>query len=487
MYMPSSGSIRLTTNISTAGTKWNFRKYTGSDINGVEWMSFNSSFIAGETFAYSAYMYSSVIGRNGPVEYSVSDDTVASIDKYTGYFTATKPGVIKVRVTYPGAPWYWYRSVTVSDTLFVECFEEKGFWDVSNGATAQTIECNDKSQSSRGIWVFEYKNNGYYAIKNDITGRYVTESSGTVKHLTGSGSTTTQQWRLYKQSDGTYKIESRSKPGYYIIESNAIHVPVDPDIQLSNSSSVGNRNKWHLKSLIMKLDVYYDQELINLCAAQNPVISVDQFFNDVFYTKPSGVANYRTLPEAFLQDYGIHVKLNIIQGAFESYPYVNDNCLYRNDRSTPCNNCRNSFAVFEIEECFAGFHHKSADRFLSSPPKKSNSISMMYTGHKATCNINFLSHEDATGTLGYAECPGSQLAMMMNTFTTPGSNYFNVKSVNAHELLHTFGVDHHYGNGINCIMGANRFDANSVVYPLTTCSSCKSVVNSNKHKLYEHN
>lgn len=69
-----------------------------------------------------------------------------------------------------------------------------------------------------------YQNNGYYAIKQDTSGYYVTSTGGAAKLGAKSGSFTNNQlWKLINQSDGTYMIQSKADPAYYITEESANH------------------------------------------------------------------------------------------------------------------------------------------------------------------------------------------------------------------------------------------------------------------------
>ena len=63
-------------------------------------------------------MRSTRIGHNGPVKYRVgttnyASTDIATINESTGALTAQKVGTFKVGVTYSGAPWVWWWTVTV--------------------------------------------------------------------------------------------------------------------------------------------------------------------------------------------------------------------------------------------------------------------------------------------------------------------------------------------------------------------------------------
>lgn len=110
--------LTLTTNPSDTGAMWVFLEYTGADYEDVEMEEYPDTVYVGDEFQFDAYMRSTVIGHNGPVSYSISNPdnstlTRALINTYTGEFTALKPGVVSIRVTYPGAPWVWLYNITI--------------------------------------------------------------------------------------------------------------------------------------------------------------------------------------------------------------------------------------------------------------------------------------------------------------------------------------------------------------------------------------
>lgn len=72
----------------------------------------------GNSFTYKAYMLSSRIGHNGPIQYSVrnvdhSTTDKATVHSATGKLDALKSGQIRICFTYSGAPWIWSWVVTL--------------------------------------------------------------------------------------------------------------------------------------------------------------------------------------------------------------------------------------------------------------------------------------------------------------------------------------------------------------------------------------
>ena len=112
-------TLVYTTNPNDTGTKWAFCEYTGSAIDGVVESTQCNLVLLNTTADYDAYMYSSTVGRNGPIIYSVSErdyspTTKATIDSSTGVLTPVSGGIVRVKWTYNGSPWVWSRLVTIN-------------------------------------------------------------------------------------------------------------------------------------------------------------------------------------------------------------------------------------------------------------------------------------------------------------------------------------------------------------------------------------
>ena len=114
-YSPSNAhnsAIKLTTDKAKSGTLWSFAPYTGNVIEKVVGENISYVLDVGDVYNYKAYMRSTRIQHNGPVTYSVKDadgtaTTRATINATTGALIAIEPGVVVVRATYSGSPWYW--------------------------------------------------------------------------------------------------------------------------------------------------------------------------------------------------------------------------------------------------------------------------------------------------------------------------------------------------------------------------------------------
>ena len=99
----ASNGDELVLTTSTTRSWWQMVAYTGGVMEGVEFSTAPSTVNGGATVSYQAYMYSSRIGVNGPIHYSVTcDDGDATIHADVGALTAVGAGSVEVRAYVSG-------------------------------------------------------------------------------------------------------------------------------------------------------------------------------------------------------------------------------------------------------------------------------------------------------------------------------------------------------------------------------------------------
>ena len=249
--------LSCTTNKNNTGTKWSFYEYNGDPIDGIGRLNFDNCLLPGETYIHQAYMYSSTIGRNGPVSYSSGNTDVFTVNSSSGLITAVSPGNANVWVTYPGAPLMWGKKSIITKVVQIACCNDDGYFDVSNSATSQYVQCNDSEEIKRSVWVFENQGSGYYTIRNYVTGYYLKNSSNTLVHTEYTGTIFSNEflWKVIRMDDGTYKFQSKYTPSYFISEENTNHSIVDPDIVLTNTND-GTRQQWNIIPKFFEVTIY---------------------------------------------------------------------------------------------------------------------------------------------------------------------------------------------------------------------------------------
>ena len=227
----TNGEAVYTADSAGTTSQWILEPYTGEALNGVRKLSGALNLITGEELTYQICMYSSAVGVNGPVRYSVknTDGTAtdkATIEESTGHLTALKPGQIKIRATYTGAPYIWFWTATIEESM-------EGTWFIQNRHESLYMQVDDDDEpnyaNDGGIaevrsfdgadyqkWIFTNAGDGYYKITSKISGYAVTVPSGeeteedvdlVLKPYTGSNN---QKWKITLTSYGSYKIKAKS-------------------------------------------------------------------------------------------------------------------------------------------------------------------------------------------------------------------------------------------------------------------------------------
>ena len=253
-YMRSTSNegepaLTLTTNPNDTGTKWNFHQYTGDPIDGIGRINFLYELVPNEMYTHQAYMYSSTVGRNGPVSYSSGDTSVLTVGSSSGVVTAVAPGRANIWVTYYGAPLKWGRIATVEESM-------EGTYYIGNYATGKLLTPNadleqwEYARNKDQIWELIYDSGGYYRIKNTELNKYLTSPVSNVSGrnitqedlLTGDN-VVRQRWNLIKQANGSYQINAENRETYVVsITSSSLSNGIKI---VQKSPNDGDGTKWN--------------------------------------------------------------------------------------------------------------------------------------------------------------------------------------------------------------------------------------------------
>lgn len=476
-------------NRSDSYAKWTFTKLNSSiTFHGTGSHQTTHSILPGENFQYIYYMYSTKIEVNGPITYAVSQvnsyasTDVASITS-SGYLTALKPGKFWLRLKITGLN---DRVIVITvekpfeGNFFIQCYNRVGVWDTDTTVSGEEIECQEINEKVNCLWRLEYQNNGYYAIRQDSSGYYVTSTSGAAKlgAKASGGFTNYQLWKLIKQDDGTHKIQSKANSSYYITEENGNHNRIDPDILVSNASA-GTRQKWYLKPLTLNLIVNYDPAFVTRYSSYLNIL------NKIFNGNSIG----KTPESFFMNNYGIHLNVTINQSSYQSHPYVS-NCTHKNNINTLCLDCKNIGTGTGAFRCYMAYHHKGVRLLLPDPKilEEQTNVCLLYTGHKS-CDFsvinNTIFHEPDNSIRGISVSLRNSVAVFSHQFVSDlnTNNIDMILRTTIHELIHVLGRAGHCQNA-NCIMYTTD---SYVAKNLLVCSACSALVNQNKSALFNNN
>ena len=447
MYMPSSGNLELTTDKSLSGAKWNFHKYTGETFRGWgqigEWPE---HIVNGSSATIEAYIYSTVIDenrawfRNTAVDPDVATATRLS---YSAQMTISPKygGNTKIQIeadTGTAVFGYHYLMSGWDDgCFFIKNSHSSDYLTVSDSSTDADLTLTslpDGSKKEYTLWKFVHWSGGYYWINQDVTGETIHGNNDTSSNLTmqpyADSAYIQNLWKFIPQSDGTIKIQSyyhaQNNPNHYM----SLHEVLWVD-KIRSLADTGDKQLWTIQPLIFNLNVYYDQALKTF--AQSLGMSPKTYIDTIMLNNTTGASDYQNIPDAFLDCFGIHLKYNLVNSVYASYPYQH-NCAKKDDPLSMCHYCNKPASHVEslVQDCQAGNHHKECNKIRLSTPEQPKKIfgSLLFCGHK-TCAISNGTHVDFDGNIGGGW--GSNADVFPIKFSDP-KDYNCIKRVVYHEI-----------------------------------------------------
>lgn len=426
--------------------------------------------------------------RSGGIVFKMSD-TVESGSSYVSrtfasYDRATNQPSLKVT----------YITTELLDNGIIHTFENTSssqlMIPISSSINA-TIETQTFHYSkTKLMWKLEYADNGYYKIKNDVTGYYLTAPANN-----NNGSSITQGlfngnyslWCFIKNSDGSYMVQSKNQ---YIR-----NAPTPLYLSTSETSVVQKSGScsWNVKPLIMRINAYYDQ---SFCTLYGTLYGTN--YLNVLHSIFGNNSINNSIAKLYKERFGILVKVSYNQAIATSYPEIHT-CTYVNSIETLCNDCHNEGSDIPAVECRSGLHHKAELSFLGTIPNEylynSSQINMYFTGYKACYGVvnrdefdeiidSETYHQNAPYANAWSGTNRNDVLILAYTArdNIATGNYDTIIKTVSHELLHNLSVQHCDGS-VPCIMkGANTY----ICQNLPICDICYGTANSNKLKLYNH-
>ena len=262
----SNAAARLdsASSVTDGRDKWIFTKYTGSSFTNVTINECPTKMITGQTATVNAYVSSTFVGRNGHIEYSVTetnylDTNKATIDETSGALTANSIGTVYVWATCSGTPYEDCRTVNICRDMqgvyfFKNCKATQKYMqiddDVSLFQSDAHIELHsyDSSENAQK-WLLTHIENGYYSITSVASGQALTAPASPMNSIvqTGYSGTDRQLWSFIYQSTGYYKISPKSNLSYYMSAGDDT-LFADRNVEIRTSQSDG-ADKWIMYQL----------------------------------------------------------------------------------------------------------------------------------------------------------------------------------------------------------------------------------------------
>ena len=260
----NGGNIHTQSDLGIS-SKWILEEYDGDAIEGIKEQETTDRLIPGEYCDFKVCMYSSTPGQNGPVTYSVvnSDGTTtnkATINSSSGYLSAINVGDIRVRVTYPNAPFVWLYNISIDPSIVGTYFFENSkyttyYMQINKNATTSSsgaaLELREFSGWPTQKWELEYIEKGYYKIISSTSGMAISAPSSLNSSLTQTyySNAANQKWRVTFNGDGTYKFSPLSNLTSYISAGDALSPIVNGrDVELRAIRS-DSKDEWILTPL----------------------------------------------------------------------------------------------------------------------------------------------------------------------------------------------------------------------------------------------
>ena len=278
----NTGAALFTSSSKGSTANWILEPYTGDPLQAANFTTYTSNMIVGEEFTFHARMYSSSIGVNGPVQYLVlnADGTAtdkATINSSTGKVQALKPGQIRVGATFSGTTTYWYRTVTIEESLegtyYFKNLQLGNYMQIKKNAdysnSGEILELWDFNGEEYQRWNITYVREGYYKITSvksglaiSVQSAYLDEDEYALVQEAYNGSDR-QLWKFTMTNRGSYIIRPKSGEsystdwcmcaGYSLIELNIDGRNVE---QRGYTSDSNYKDEWVLEKAIYGSQVY---------------------------------------------------------------------------------------------------------------------------------------------------------------------------------------------------------------------------------------
>ncbi len=424
----TAGESLITTSTLTSRSDWLFEKYTGGVIEGMKITSAKTDMICGQPYQYKAIMYSSRIGCNGPVYYSVTNTSggatdYATINGVDGRLNPLLPGTVRISYSFSGSSETLYTDVKISQLLpdgvyyfqnrindrFMQIDEDV---EPSTESAAMKLDVFSSAYDQR--WRITHVSGGYYKIVSVASNLALTAPDNLGGDVTQQtyGGRTTQLWKITDVNEGVYTLSPKSNASGYIT-SQGLYGKNVKLLGKSTSSAV----EWHLLKtneyalVTLPLRIYYDETALS-DFGNNPDFLLSTFIDVVYF---------------FQTEFGIYFEIEDDSAELSDLLTLPEECRVGLD--SPCTSICGNFSIYECSEK----HHKSASRLLNELCDEDVYVCRV-VGYTLCREVNGM-HDIKFD--GMAKMGGKDTIIK-----TYRNTIDRIKQVIIHELLHNFGINH---------------------------------------------
>ena len=475
----ASSNFKLDYFAGSANQFWTLTSVIANQ-HGVEIRNSTDALAVGDTFQFTATMYSSYSnahGQHGIVWSISSGSSYASINSYTGVLTANSIGSVTVTASYvynSNVIWsddYELYIIPLAEGVYIFANKETEKYMKMNGS--EVVQHEYVSDNTKQ-WKIEHEEDGYYKIKNPTSSYYLTApSSNTENEAVWVQSFLVsmkdrQLWNFTKISNGVYTISSKSGNMTIAVE----------DVVIGQSNN-------NLEIVQVNYDgsdsTYLDEWIAYSC--QDNVVNLEVVYDGGYSERHTDVVSRITeemadLQEKYLTDFGLWINYSY-PTRFTSYADL----------------CSSDYDELCEEGTGCAYHHKNFYNVFYDivMPDTSETLKVAYVGHD-TCWVNpdTQEHEKNEKIVGFT-ITSYGLAMVMNH----GGSSSETRTL-VHEFGHLLGAPDHYNNNCpstsdlneqyntttfsqQCIYGENKDD----ISDLRICMGCSQRIASNVG-IYNH-
>lgn len=358
------------------------------------------------------------------------------------------------------------------------------FVDVADSTNGKAVQTHSATTARNQTWTLELISGGYYKIKSNLSGYYLTvdgnssQSGASVSVATYTGASG-QQWSV---NEDDYGYEIRAKCSDYLL-SAPVRSRTDADLP-QNGTTLG---------MYMESFDGYNQEYWYLYKVSGYNLSINADYDDSYVERYGTTVSSRIddmllwLKTRMIIYAGINVSFNVNYDNVDTYLDTgSSSCAAHNSKTTMCNcgTCINSTST-----ALKSYHHTNYYNILYrlTNPTQSTSIRVVFSGHDM-CEIRNSTHVAST-TAGYtfsAARKDKDIILMFDFYT---DTFDHERMIFIKNIFEFYGLTDHTdisqsGYSDKCLFGGESHNSD-IVEMCTLCDHCKQLLKTNINR-YNH-